>query len=83
MLARTNENGSFLLGDDYNIWESGDDLMALKARPKLDFLSNIFIDGDMQDMFLTFWMTVKSQFKVNPYTPHPYSYKAQQNDHQY
>lgn len=75
------------IDEDINIWVPGDheadDLIALKARPKLDYLSNMFIDGYVQDIL---WKTsgiMKRQFKVYPYTPGPYSYKARHNDHLY
>lgn len=83
MLGRSMENATDLVGLDAEIWESGNDLMALKARPKLDFFSNIFIDGDLQDKALKFWATAKSKFKVNPYSQHLKSNQPFPNYHQY
>lgn len=83
MLNRTMENSTDLVGLDAGIWESGNDLMALKARPKLDFFSNIFIDGDLQDKLLKFWATAKSKLKVGPHPKRLKSYQPQRNCHQY
>jgi hypothetical protein len=79
MLNRTMKDKTYLVGLDAGIWESGEDLMALKARPKLDFFSNILIDGDLLDKVLKWWVNAKSKFKVNPYSQRLKSNQPQRN----